>query len=184
MNIARLLRALDFAAAKHREQRRKQAPGTTPYINHPIAVARLLAEVGGVEEEDILIAAVLHDTVEDTATTPQELEDAFGPVVRRLVEEVTDDKRLPKAQRKRLQIEHASQLSPGAALIKLADKISNVRDLAESPPADWSIERVREYITWAEAVVQNCPRVNRPLEDHFHNTLTEVRRKINQQSKP
>src|SRR5262249_43597128 len=132
MSVTRLLQAIDFAAQKHSGQRRKSADAA-PYINHPLRVARLLAEVGGVEDEEVLIAAVLHDTLEDTPTPPDELEAAFGPAVRRLVQEVTDDKSLPKAERKRLQVAHAPGLSPGAALIKLADKIANVHDLAHAP---------------------------------------------------
>ena len=98
--------------------------------------------------------------------------------MRRLVDEVTDNKQLPKAERKRLQIEHASHLSAGAAMIKLADKTANVHDIAVTPPSDWPIERIREYVDWAERVVQNCPRVNRPLEDHFQEVLREVRGKL------
>jgi GTP diphosphokinase / guanosine-3',5'-bis(diphosphate) 3'-diphosphatase len=175
MPFARLLAALDFAADKHRTQRRKSA-GDVPYINHPIRAARLLAEIGGVEDEDILIAAVLHDTLEDTSTTRAELEAAFGPVVCGLVEEVTDDKSLPKAERKRLQIEHAPTRSPGAALIKLADKIANVGDLSHAPPVDWPLERVRVYLDWAEAVVQALPEVNARLEARFAEVLADGRR--------
>ncbi len=175
MTFTRLLRAIDFAADKHRLQRRKSAEGV-PYINHPLRVARLLAEVGGIQDEDVLVAAVLHDTVEDTATTPTELEAAFGPAVRDLVAEVTDDKSLPKAERKRLQIAHATGLSSGAAAIKLADKIANVHDLSHAPPADWSIERVREYLHWAEQVVGNLPKVSPALEARFAEVLQEGRR--------
>jgi guanosine-3',5'-bis(diphosphate) 3'-pyrophosphohydrolase len=174
MTFARLLAAIDFAAEKHRAQRRKSA-GDVPYINHPIRVARLLAEVGGVEDEDVLVAAILHDTLEDTATTRAELEAAFGPVVRGLVDEVTDDKGLPKAERKRLQIVHASGLSAGAVLIKLGDKISNVADLRHSPPVDWQPQRIRGYLDWAEAVIQAMPRVNGPLEARFAEVLAEAR---------
>jgi guanosine-3',5'-bis(diphosphate) 3'-pyrophosphohydrolase len=174
MSITRLLAAFDFAADKHRAQRRKSA-GDVPYINHPIHVARLLAEVGGVEDENVLMAAALHDTLEDTATTSAELEAAFGPVVCHLVEEVTDDKSLPKAERKRLQIVHASQISPGAALIKLADKIANVADLSHSPPVDWSSQLIREYIDWAEAVVHGLPKVNAALEARFAEGAAEGR---------
>jgi (p)ppGpp synthase/HD superfamily hydrolase len=177
MTYVRLLAALDFAADKHRAQRRK-SEGDVPYINHPIRVARLLAEVGGVEDEEILIAAVLHDTIEDTATTPTELESAFGPVVCRLVEEVTDDKSLPKAERKRLQVEHAPKLSRGAALIKLADKIANVGDLSHAPPVDWPIERSRGYLDWAEAVVLALPRANAALEARFAEVVAEGRRTV------
>jgi guanosine-3',5'-bis(diphosphate) 3'-pyrophosphohydrolase len=176
MNVTRLLQALEFAAHKHRGQRRKSREGV-PYINHPIAVARLLAEVGGIDDEDVLVAAVLHDTLEDTATTPEELEAAFGPAVRRLVDEVTDDKSLPKAQRKRLQVAHARELSAGAALIKLADKIANVSDLTHAPPEDWSSDRIREYLDWAEEVVGRCPDVNRPLRARFAEVVGEGREK-------
>ncbi len=174
MTFTRLLAALDFAADKHRAQRRKCA-GDVPYINHSIRVARLLAEVGGVADENVLMAAALHDTLEDTATTREELEAAFGPVVCRLVEEVTDDKSLPKAERKRLQIEHAGQISSDAALIKLADKIANVADLSHSPPVDWSSQRISEYLDWAEAVVQGLPKVNAALEARFAEVVTEGR---------
>jgi (p)ppGpp synthase/HD superfamily hydrolase len=148
-----------------------------PYINHPITVVRILAEVGGVEAEDILVAAVLHDTLEDTATTSTELETLFGPIVRRFVEEVSDDKSLPKEERKRLQIAHASQLSAGATLIKLGDKIANTHELLESVPADWSPKRVSDYFAWAEAVIRNCAQVNEALERYFHEGLQEARQK-------
>lgn len=177
MNVARLLRAIDFAAHKHRGQRRKSAE-RVPYINHPVGVARLIAEVGGVTDEDVVIAAVLHDTLEDTATTREELEAAFGSVVLGLVDEVSDDKNLPKAERKQLQIAHAGQLSTGAALIKLADKIANVHDLSHAPPEDWSLERVREYLDWAEAVVAKIPDVNGPLRERFAEVLREGRESL------
>lgn len=176
MNAVKFLHAIDFAAHKHRDQRRKS--GDIPYINHPINVARLLAEVGGVDDLDILIAAVLHDTIEDTATTREELKEAFGPTVLGLVEEVTDDKSLPKAQRKRLQIEHAPHLSPGAALIKLADKIANVNDIGHAPPADWPLHRIREYLDWAESVVSQLPVVSQPLLERFATVVSEGRRAL------
>jgi guanosine-3',5'-bis(diphosphate) 3'-pyrophosphohydrolase len=125
-----LLRAVEFSAERHRDQRRKGVDAS-PYINHPIEVAAMLANVAGVRDLAILVAAVLHDTIEDTRTSPEELEAAFGSEIRLLVQEVTDDKSLPKAERKRLQVEHAPQLSPSAKLIKLADKVSNVRDVTE-----------------------------------------------------
>ena len=121
------LKALSFAASKHRNQRRKDAV-KTPYINHPIAVADILLSEAGVADEVVLMAALLHDTVEDTDTTLDELEQHFGRVVRDVVAEVTDDKSLPKAVRKQQQIEHAADLSDRARLVKLADKISNVRE--------------------------------------------------------
>ena len=156
---AALLKALHFAAHKHREQRRKDVEAS-PYINHPIEVAELLARVGRVNDLVTLQGAILHDTIEDTQTTPAELEAAFGVEVRRVVEEVTDDKRLPKAERKRLQIEHAPHLSMRARQIKLADKIANVRGVTQTPPADWSLARRQEYLDWTEQVTAGCRGCN------------------------
>ena len=170
-----ILRAIDFAARKHRDQRRKNEEAS-PYINHPISVSLLLAEIGGIADVEVLSATILHDTLEDTDTTPEELEAAFGVRVRKLVEEVTDDKSLAKAKRKELQIAHAAQLSPDAVLIKLGDKISNVVDVTHSPPTKWNIERRREYLDWAEAVVRNCRKVNTGLERRFSHVLAEGRR--------
>ncbi len=150
--LALLLKALAFAAHKHRDQRRKD-PDASPYINHPIALADVLVNEGGVTDFDVLCAALLHDTVEDTATTHDELVDAFGAHIARIVAEVTDDKRLPKAERKRLQVEHAPQLSREARLVKLADKLCNLRDVAHRPPSGWDLERRREYFDWARQVV-------------------------------
>nr|KAF6399219.1 HD domain containing 3 [Molossus molossus] len=130
---AQLLEAADFAAHKHRRQRRKDPEGT-PYINHPIGVARILTHEAGITDIVVLQAALLHDTVEDTDTTLDEVELHFGAQVRRLVEEVTDDKTLPKLERKRLQVEHAPHSSPGAKLVKLADKLYNLRDLNRCTP--------------------------------------------------
>jgi (p)ppGpp synthase/HD superfamily hydrolase len=177
MNIVRFLTALEFAAHKHRDQRRKSSE-KVPYINHPIAVARLLAEVGGVRDDDVLIAAILHDTIEDTETTADEITAAFGPAVCALVQEVTDDKSLPKARRKELQIEHGPALSPGAALIKLADKISNVGDLCRCAPEGWTQERMVEYILWADAVVRNLPVDNAPLLARFQEVASCGRQQL------
>ncbi|XP_076792711.1 guanosine-3',5'-bis(diphosphate) 3'-pyrophosphohydrolase MESH1 isoform X2 [Arvicanthis niloticus] len=130
---AQLLEAADFAAQKHRQQRRKDPEGT-PYINHPIGVARILTHEAGITDIAVLQAALLHDTVEDTDTTLDEVELHFGAQVRRLVEEVTDDKTLPKLERKRQQVEQAPHSSPGAKLVKLADKLYNLRDLNRCTP--------------------------------------------------
>lgn len=171
---ARLLSALQFSASKHRDQRRKDREAS-PYINHPIEVAHVLASVGGVTDVTVLVAAVLHDTIEDTRTTTEELEQRFGAEVRALVLELTDDKRLSKAERKRLQIERAPHKSEGARLIKLGDKICNVRDVTHSPPADWSPERRREYLDWTEQVVAGCRGVNQALESCFDEALRDGR---------
>ncbi|MGR9107436.1 MAG: HD domain-containing protein [Gammaproteobacteria bacterium] len=178
MNHTIVLRAAHFAAMKHRDQRRKDHV-SSPYINHPIAVALLLAEIGRVEDPEVIAAALLHDTIEDTDTTPEELESAFGARVRKIVEEVTDDKSLRKTERKRRQIEHASQLSFGAALVKLGDKISNVTDVTNAPPAGWDLQRRMEYLDWADAVIANCPKVNPALEERFSKVLDEGRVKLN-----
>jgi guanosine-3',5'-bis(diphosphate) 3'-pyrophosphohydrolase len=150
--LALLLKALAFAAHKHRDQRRKDADAS-PYINHPIALADALVNEGGVTDFEVLCAALLHDTVEDTDTTHEELVDAFGSRIARIVAEVTDDKHLPKAERKRLQIEHAPKISHEAKLVKLADKLVNLRDVAERPPAKWDLARRREYFDWAKQVI-------------------------------
>jgi len=176
-----LLRAVEFAAEKHRDQRRKGA-GASPYINHPIEVAAMLANVAAVQDVAILAAAVLHDTVEDTRTSPEELEAAFGREVRLVVQEVTDDKKLEKADRKRLQVEHAPYLSPAAKLIKIADKIANVREVTEKPPSDWSATRRREYLDWAERVIAGCRGVNAALESRFDETLSRAREVLSREA--
>ncbi|MDA8092442.1 MAG: HD domain-containing protein [Betaproteobacteria bacterium] len=161
-----ILKAALFAAEKHRHQRRKDA-AATPYINHPLALADVLANEGGVSDAVVLCAALLHDTIEDTETTEAELDQTFGREIAGVVKEVTDDKTLPKSERKRLQIEHAPHVSTEAKLVKLADKICNLSDILESPPADWSAERKREYFDWAAQVVAGLRGVNPKLESVF-----------------
>jgi len=161
-----LLRSLAFAAHKHRDQRRKDAEAS-PYINHPIALAEVLAGEGGVTSAEVLAAALLHDTIEDTATTGDELRREFGARIAAMVEEVTDDQALPKAERKRLQIEHAAGLSQGAKLVKLADKICNLRDVADRPPAKWDLQRRREYFEWAKRVIDGLRGAHPGLEAAF-----------------
>jgi len=163
---ALLLRAASFAADKHRDQRRKDV-SASPYINHPLAVADVLANEGGVEDLDVLRAALLHDTIEDTATTAAQLREQFGDVVTNIVLEVSDDKDLEKEERKRLQILHAAHTSPQAKLVKLGDKICNLRDILKSPPADWSLERRQAYFDWAAAVVAGLRGTNARLEAVF-----------------
>jgi len=160
------IQAVAFAANKHRNQRRKDAEAS-PYINHPIALANVLANEGGVQDVTVLCAAVLHDTIEDTETTADELRAVFGEQVASVVLEVTDDKSLDKSQRKQLQIEHSAHISPEAKLVKLADKISNLRDILASPPADWSAERKQAYFEWADNVVAGLRGVHPGLEAVF-----------------
>ncbi len=161
-----LFKALTFAAYKHRHQFRK---GTkpVPYINHPIAVAGLLVSVGNVRDTETIMAALLHDTVEDTETTLLELENEFGRPVSELVAEVSDDKSLQKQERKRLQVKHASTLSCRARLIKLADKTCNLRDVVGDPPDGWSLQRRQEYFDWAKSVVDQIRRTSVELEKAF-----------------
>lgn len=180
--VAPLLKALHFAADKHRDQRRKNAEAS-PYINHPIEVAELLARVGGVTDLVTLQGAILHDTIEDTQTTPEELEEEFGKAVRSVVEEVTDDKTLHKLDRKRLQIEHAQHLTDRAKHIKLADKISNVRGVTYTPPAKWPLERRKEYLDWTEQVVAGLRGCNPPMEKLYDELLAEGRLVLNQARK-
>jgi len=160
---AALMAATMFAAEKHRGQKRKDARGT-PYINHPIMVVNLMANVGKITDIEALQASMLHDTVEDTDATAEEIEQRFGYAVCSLVMEVTDDKSLPKTERKRLQIEHAPHLSPRAKVIKLADKIANITDMIESPPADWPPERRQQYLRWSNEVVAGCRSSHSALE--------------------
>ena len=175
--LAELLGAVRFAADKHRDQRRKGA-GALPYINHPVEVAELLARVGGVSDLATLQAAILHDTIEDTLTDAEELEEHFGPEVRRLVEEVTDNKLLPKEERKQLQIEHTPHRSAKAKRIKLADKICNVRDIAQDPPPGWTQERRKEYLEWSSKVVAGCRGSSPTLEHAYDECLAEAQRRM------
>jgi len=147
-----LMKALAFATHKHKDQRRKD-PDASPYINHPVALANTLVNEGGITDIEIICAALLHDTVEDTETTPDELTEVFGPSITGIVMECTDNKSLPKATRKQAQIDHAKHMTTKAKAVKLADKISNLRDVSICPPADWSLERRQQYFDWAKQVV-------------------------------
>jgi len=174
--LAKFTEAAYFAAQKHRGQTRKG--NGDPYINHPLEVVNLLTNIGNVEDFNVLIAAVLHDTIEDTGTTPEEITARFGGEVCGMVLELSDDKSLPKEKRKDLQIEHAPHLSHGAKLVKLADKISNIRDVAENPPPDWNMQRRRDYIEWGEKVVAGLRGTNLNLENHFDELVATARRML------
>lgn len=167
-------RALDFAAHRHCDQRRKGTRGE-PYVNHLAEVARLVAEASGGRELDAILAALLHDTLEDTDTSPADLTAAFGPRIAAIVGEVTDDKTQTKAERKRRQIAHAPHASPPAKLVKLADKISNLRSLRTSPPAGWDRRRIDEYIDWSCAVVAGLRGCNPYLERLFDAAVENAR---------
>ena len=165
-DLKRLLKALAFAAHKHRDQRRKDVE-SSPYINHPIALANILCNEGYVTDTSVICAALLHDTVEDTDTTAEELQREFGGEIRAIVMDVTDDKTLEKAERKQRQIEYAAHISDQAKLVKLADKISNLRDVASNPPTDWDLRRRQGYFEWAKAVIDRLRGVHGPMEAIF-----------------
>jgi len=169
-----LLRALEFAALKHRDQRRK-GNHQAPYINHPIQVAALVATVGGCEDIAVLQAAILHDTIEDTDATPAEIEADFGRDVLALVLEMTDDMSLPSQQRKQKQVDRAATLSDRAKLIKIADKIANVGDIARHPPPDWTFERRRNYFNWTSQVIDRIRGTNAALEASYDEALRQAR---------
>ncbi|CAM2005745.1 HD domain-containing protein [Acanthopleuribacter pedis] len=167
-----LLRAVYFASQKHRDQRRKD-PAASPYINHPVEVAYILWFEGGVRDEAVLVGAVLHDTVEDTDTSLEEVARVFGETVCGYVDEVSDDTSLSRKERKAAQLEHAAHISQGARLIKLGDKISNVRDIVRAAPKGWSDARCAEYFNWCKAVVDRMRGTNAHLEAAFDTVYQE-----------
>jgi (p)ppGpp synthase/HD superfamily hydrolase len=168
-SVQRILEAALFAAERHAHQKRKGAAGE-PYVNHLIEVAQLVSMAIPEPDTNLVMAALLHDTIEDVGVTGEELTQRFGSDVAELVTEVTDDKSLPKAERKRLQIEHAPNLSVRAQAIKLADKISNLRAILASPPADWDYERKKQYFDWGKRVVDGLSAPNLVLKAEFEKT--------------
>ncbi|HPH97205.1 MAG TPA: HD domain-containing protein [Anaerolineaceae bacterium] len=178
-DLSLLFKAFLFSSVRHRDQRRKDQE-SSPYINHPIEVMELVWRVGGVRSPAVLMAALLHDTIEDTQTTPEEIETIFGKEVLDLVLELTDDKSLPKAERKHLQVMHAPHKSAGARPVKIADKICNVHDISHSPPLNWTWERCMEYIAWSEQVVNGMRGMNPELEALFDQNAAEAYRLLEQ----
>ena len=166
------VKALDFAARKHRDQRRKDH-NSSPYINHPISLVQILVNEAGIDDINAMVAAILHDTIEDTDTTPEEIEQQFGKKIRSIVEEVTDDMSLPRHVRKTRQIEHAQHLSVEAGWVKIADKIANLRDLIHSPPLNWTLERKKDYRLWAQAVVTEIKNPHPKLLAIFQDLIQE-----------
>jgi guanosine-3',5'-bis(diphosphate) 3'-pyrophosphohydrolase len=164
VDVEKILASVDFAAEKHKLQVRKNQE-QTPYISHPIGVAVNVMKIGQVRDADVVVAAVLHDTIEDTQTTHAEIESLFGKQVAQYVNEVTDDKNLTAEQRKRQQVVNAAHKSAGAAQIKLADKLYNLTDLSTNPPADWNRERIDRYYQWTKSVVDRLPSANERLKD-------------------
>jgi guanosine-3',5'-bis(diphosphate) 3'-pyrophosphohydrolase len=176
-NLGNFVKAASFAAKKHIGQTRK-GKDEAPYINHPLEVVNLLVNTGNVEDDNTLIAALLHDTVEDTDATREEIAEKFGEKVASIVMEVTDDKSLSKSERKQKQVEHAPNLSTEAKQLKICDKISNIRDVMENPPDGWSKERRLEYVEWGERVVNGMRGVNENLENHFDKLVEEAKAEI------
>lgn len=174
--LALLMSALSFASHKHRLDKRKDVDAS-PYINHPIALAEMLVNVGGIASIPILCAALLHDTIEDTETTREELNEGFGEQISNIVMEVTDDQTQSKEVRKQAQIDHARHLSTEARAVKLADKICNLRDIVDSPPPDWSLERRQQYFDWAKNVIDGLrgdwPELEAEFDRQYQNRPTE-----------
>jgi guanosine-3',5'-bis(diphosphate) 3'-pyrophosphohydrolase len=172
-----VLKAADAAARWHVHQRRK-GPAAEPYINHLLEVAMLVAQASQGNDPNLVIAALLHDAIEDCEVPRKLIAATFGEEVAAIVSEVTDDKKLPKAKRKRKQIETAADKSPKAKLLKLADKTSNLRAIAASPPADWSVKRRIEYVDWALAVAQGLRGVSPWLEGQLDEAAGAARRAV------
>jgi (p)ppGpp synthase/HD superfamily hydrolase len=172
--VQRILASERFAAEKHAGQKRKGL-AAEPYINHLIEVAELIAASSDVLDVNLVMAGFLHDTIEDTGVTATELERRFGPDVAALVVEATDDKSLPQEIRKALQVKHAPLKSPRAQILKLADKISNLRSILASPPADWSRERRRRYCEWAKEVVSGFTSPNGVLQAEFDKVYAQLK---------
>lgn len=171
--MQRILDACLFAARAHAGQTRKGA-AAEPYVNHVIEVA---ARVAASPEAcaDTVVAALLHDVVEDTPVTAAAVGAAFGPVVAGIVQEVTDDKTLPKAERKQRQEAEVAAKSAAARRIKLADKAANLAAIADSPPADWDAARKASYLDWAARVIVGCRGVDAVLEAAFDAEMARAR---------
>lgn len=183
LEIGLLLNAVNFAAIKHRDQRRKNAI-QAPYINHPIGVAHILWEQGGVKDVDVLQAAILHDTIEDTDTTYEELVNVFGENVANIVKDVTDDKSKRKDQRKRYQVQHIRHISAEAKLVKLADKLYNTKDLMQLPPTDWDVERIQGYFVWTKTIVDSIRGTNLMLETELDKVFNATFKHTNGKKYP
>lgn len=174
IDIVRLAQAADYAARQHVNQRRK-GERAAPYVNHLTEVAALLAEATDGNDLVLVMGGLLHDAIEDTGVTFDDLRERFGAEVAALVAEVSDDKGLPKQERKRLQVETTAGKSRRARLLKIADKTSNLRGLVISPPAGWTRERLADYVEWAEAVVRSCRGLNASLEAGFDRAYADAK---------
>jgi (p)ppGpp synthase/HD superfamily hydrolase len=176
-DVVLVARAADFAARRHSGQRRKGA-AREPYLNHLAEVALLLAEARDDPDPSLVAAGWLHDSLEDTPTTRVELETLFGNHVAEIVVEVTDDTSLPAEMRKRQQVDLIARKSPAARQIKIADKVSNLRALAISPPVGWSASRALAYVEFSKNVVDRCCGLNSELERRFAEAESLAREAI------
>ncbi len=167
-----ILKALEFSARKHKNQRRKDVEAS-PYINHPISLANILCNEAHVTDVNVICGALLHDTIEDTETEPEELEAEFGSLIKDIVMDVTDDTSLHRHERKQAQIDHAPHISQEAKLVKLADKISNLRDVSSNPPPSWSLDRRQEYFDWARKVIDQLRGADAHLESIFDDAYSQ-----------
>lgn len=167
-----IVKALKFAEYKHRFQCRKDTC-KSPYIKHPIDVLSILVSEAEISDENVLCAALLHDTIEDTDTSAEELRKHFGEKITAIVLELSDDKTLPKQTRKELQVAHAATSSYEARLVKFADKIANIRDIHSDPPEGWSSERVQEYYAWATRVIDRMRGTHTELEALFDQAIAQ-----------
>lgn len=169
---SKVLDAVAFAAEKHQEQVRKTAK-KTPYFIHPLGVTYYVMKIGQVYDSEVLIAALLHDTLEDNLSTAEEITERYGKSVADYVSELTDNKALPLKERKKQQIIHAFHQSKGAAVIKFADKLHNLGTLMKDPPEGWNQDRMDQYFQWAQAVIDNLPQVNDPLKLAVHKRIAK-----------
>lgn len=176
-DLGRILEAAIFAANRHHGQVRKDQRGS-PYVTHPLAVAKALWEIGGIRDQETLMAAILHDTIEDTETTHDDIRQQFGENILDLILEVTDDKSLPTIERKRLQVVHAPSLSLKMRYLKLGDKLVNCQDVLVSPPKDWSLQRRRDYVQWSADVLAQIRGANSPLEAAFDQIVLTVEKQL------
>ncbi|MDJ0951930.1 MAG: HD domain-containing protein [Alphaproteobacteria bacterium] len=176
-DFTRLTRALSFAAEAHANQRRKGA-AQEPYLNHLVEVLDLVAQATGGDDVDLLIASLLHDVVEDTSVTEDELTEAFGARVAEIVQANSDDMSLPKDQRRRKRIADMPHKSPDARIVKTADVISNIRAIVTSPPAGWTADRKLGYLEGCRQLIDAGRGANAALERVFDQTVADAERAI------
>jgi len=177
-----VLGAAIFATEKHKSQVRSNEK-KTPYIIHPIEVADLVMKIGHVYDKDVLITALLHDVMDDTQTTYEQITSLYGTKVSSYLEEMTSKQGLSLKEQKKQQIMQAFRQNPSVAIIKLSDKLSNLKTLATSPPPSWSRDRIDQYFQWAQTVIENLPESNQLLKKAVKNVISDYWEKQAQQKK-